>query len=77
MIEIKHWLLEANLPSAMLNPRQTMSDEREVAEIGVDGDTGNQGRRKSSGATTFIGVNGVLRMDWKVGGFNRPWSVCH
>jgi hypothetical protein len=41
MIEIKHWLLEANLPAAMLNPRQTVSDEREMAQIGVDGDTGD------------------------------------
>ncbi len=41
MIVIKHWLFEANLPPAMLNPRQTMSDEREVAEIGVDGDACN------------------------------------
>tara|TARA_A100001388_G_C28361384_1_gene308092 strand:- start:264 stop:389 length:126 start_codon:yes stop_codon:yes gene_type:complete len=41
MIVIKHWLFEANLPPAMLNPRQTVSDEREVAEIGVDGDTGD------------------------------------
>lgn len=77
MIVIKHRSLEANLPSAILNPRQTMSDEREVAEIGVDRDTGDQGSRKSSGATAFIGVNGVLRMDWKVGGFNRPWRVRH
>jgi hypothetical protein len=38
---IKYWLLEANLPSAMLNPCQTMSDEGKVAEIGVDGDTGD------------------------------------
>ena len=41
MIMIKHWLLEANLATAMLNPRETMSDEREMAEIGIDGDTGN------------------------------------
>jgi len=41
MIVIKHWLLEANLSTAMLNPRQTMSGERGMAEIGVDGDTGD------------------------------------
>ena len=41
MIVIKHWLFEANFPPAVLNPCQTVSDERKVAEIGVDGDTGD------------------------------------